>query len=133
MTDLKTLKKSATAAAKAAKAAAEDSTAQAVSVAGQIDELKMRHLGLIIEANKQNSRAEAAAILARLADSDLIPAVIGEREPAEAEVASLVKRGLMWRAKGYTWRGPAQGWLPARPIVVALYRELTAAANTEDR
>lgn len=132
MTDPKTLKKSATAAAKAAKAAAEDSTAQAVSVAGQIDALKMRHSGLTIEANKQTIRAEAAAILARLADSDIIPVVIGEREPTEAEVTSLAKRGLMWRAKVYTWRGPTHGWLPIRPAVVALYRELTAT-TTEAR
>ena len=125
MTDHNNLKRSATAAAKAAKAAAEDRTAQAVAIAGRIDALKMQHSGLCREANKQNSRAEAAAILARLADSNLMPVVLGEREPTEAEVASLVKRGLMWRSGGYRYELPAQGWHPIRPTVAELYRELT--------
>lgn len=129
--DPKTLKKAATAAAKAAKTAAEDRTTQAVAIAGRIDALKMQHSGLCIEANKQSNRAEAAAILARLTDSDLMPVVLGEREPTNAEVASLVKRGLMWRARGYPYSGPPQGWNPIRPAVVALYRELTTP--TEDR
>jgi hypothetical protein len=131
----KQLKKAAANIAKAAKAAAEERTAQAVALAGQIDALTMQRSGTVIEARRAESRAEAAAVLARLADSDLLPAVLGERQPDQAEVTTLVRRGLMWRGGSYHYRGPTEGWTQVRTDVVALYRELAATpgTTTEDR
>ena len=132
--DPKQLKKAAAAVAKTAAKAAEDHTAQAAALAGQIDALKLQHSSMVIEARRNQARAEAVAILARLADSDLLPVVLGEREPTDAEVQSLVRRGLMWQTKGHRYEMPARGWLPCHPVVVALYRELTATpTTTEDR
>jgi hypothetical protein len=131
----KQLKKAAANIAKAAKAAAEERTAQAVALAGQIDALTMQRSGTVIEARRAESRAEAAAVLARLADSDLLPAVLGERQPDQAEVTTLVRRGLMWRGGCLHYRGPTEGWTQVRTDVVALYRELAATpgTTTEDR
>ena len=132
MTTPKQLKKAATNIAKAAKATAEERTAQAVALAARIDALQLQHSGTVIEARRAESRAEAGVVLARLADSDLLPVVIGEREPDPAEVTALVRRGLMWRGGlRYTSRSPTEGWTPIRADVAALYRELTA--TTEDR
>lgn len=126
----KQLKKAATNIAKAAKATAEERTAQADALAGQIDALNLQRTNASAEAYRAAHRAEAAAVLARLADSDLLPVVIGEREPDRAEVTALVRRGLMWRGGSYHYRGPTEGWTPIRADVVALYRELTT--TTED-
>jgi hypothetical protein len=131
----KQLKKAAAAVAKAAKITAAERTAQAVALAGQIDALQLQHSGTVIEARRAESRAEAAAVLARLADSDLLPVVLGEREPDQAEVTALVRRGLMWRGGSFRYTGPTEGWTPVRTDVVALYRELTTTPTTptEDR
>ena len=127
----KQLKKAATNIAKSAKTTAEERTAQAVALAGRIDALQLQHSGTVIEARSAESRAEAATILARLADSDLLPVVLGERKPDQAEVTALVRRGLMWRGGGFCYTGPTDGWQPIRLAVVALYREL--ATTPEDR
>lgn len=128
--DPKQLKKAAANIAKTSKATAEECTAQAGGLAGQIDALKLRHSGAVTEARRAEGRAQAAAVLARLTDSDLMPVVLGEREPDQAEVTALVRRGLMWRGGGLCYTGPTEGWTPIRADVVALFRELTAA--TED-
>ena len=132
MPDPKQLKKAATNIAKAAKATAEERTAQADALAGQIDALNLQRTNASAEAYRAAHRAEAAAVLARLADSDLLPVVLGEREPDQAEVTALVRRGLMRRGGlRYTSRSPTEGWTPIRADVAALYRELTT--TTEDR
>lgn len=133
--DPKQLKKAAAAVAKTAKATTEERTAQAVALAGKIDALNLQYNGTVVEARRAESRAEAAAVLARLADSDLLPVVIGGRQPDQAEVTALVRRGLMWRGGSYHYRGPSEGWTPVRTDVVALFRELTATPTTptEDR
>ena len=132
MPDPKQLKKAAAAVAKTAKITAEERTAQADALAVQIDALNLQRNGATAEAYRAESRAEAAAVLARLADSDLMPVVLGERQPDQAEVTALVRRGLMRRVGlRYTSRGPTESWAPIRADVVALYRELTT--TTEDR
>ena len=131
MPDPKQLKKAATNIAKAAKITAEERTAQAVALAGQIDALNLQHSGTVIEARRAESRAEAAAVLARLADSDLLPVVLGGREPTRPEVLALVRRGLMRRG-GLSYTGPSEGWCPIRADVVALYRELTTTPTTTE-
>ena len=132
----KQLKKAATNIAKAAKITAEERTAQAVALAVQIDTLTRQRTKASAEAYRASQRAEAGVVLARLADSDLLPVVIGEREPDRAEVTALVRRGLMWRGGlRYTSRSPTEGWAPIRSDVFDLYRELTTTptAPAEDR
>lgn len=133
--DPKQIKKAAANITKTAKATAEGRTAQAVALAGQIDALNLRHNVTVIEARRAESRAAAAATLARIADSDLLPVVLGERTPDQAEVTALVRRGLMWRGGSFRYTGPTEGWSPIRADVVALYRELIAipTTTTEDR
>lgn len=135
MPDPKSIKAAAKAVAKTAKATAEERTAQADALAVQIDTLTRQRTKASAEAYRASQRAEAGVVLARLADSDLLPVVIGEREPDRAEVTALVRRGLMWRGGSYPYRGPTEGWTPIRVDVFDLYRELTAAptATTEDR
>ena len=131
----KQLKKAAAAVAKAAKITAAERTAQAFALASKIDAMILHRNGAVTEAHRAESRAEAAAVLARLADSDLLPVVLGGREPDQAEVTALVRRGLMWRGGSFRYTGPTEGWTPVRADVVALFRELTATptTTTEDR
>lgn len=130
--DPKQLKKAATDAAKAATKTAEDHNAQVDALAEQINTLSNQYGEALGLRQAAQSRAKAAAILARIADTDLMPAILGEQGLSATTITSLCRRGLMYRKSRSI--GPFQThdhvWLDAlRNDVVALYRELTATAE----
>ena len=130
--DPKTLKKAALAAAESAESHHVLLSARSDDLLAEINGLREQYDEAAKGAAKQSLRAKAAVILSRLADSDLLPAVIGDRAPTPTEEAALAKRGLMriWTAGG---RFPVRRseWIEQlRDQVVTLYREINAP--TED-